>query len=70
MVAELRMERRPNMRYRTEGEAFMRESTMPLERPAGAIAGARPIKTLTWWLSLGWMARVANACAVPCEKPM
>jgi len=34
---------------------------MPFERPAGDIAGARAMKTLTWSLSLGWTARVAKA---------
>ena len=47
MVAELRMDRLPNMRNRTDGDALTSESTTPLERPAGAIAGARPMKTLT-----------------------
>lgn len=28
------------------------------------------MKTLTLLLSLGWIASVANAWAVPCEKPM
>jgi len=28
------------------------------------------MNTLTLLLSLGWIARVAKACAVPCEKPM
>lgn len=53
MVAELRIERRPNMRKRTWGEALTRASTIPVDRPAGDIAGARAIKTLTWSLSLG-----------------
>lgn len=61
MVAELRMDRLPNMRYRTDGEALTRESTTPFDSPAGAMAGARAMKTLTWWFNLGWMARVANA---------
>lgn len=61
MVAELRIDRLPNMRYRTDGEALTRESTTPFDSPAGAMAGARAMKTLTWWFSLGWMARVANA---------
>jgi len=43
---------------------------MPLERPAGDIAGARAIKTLTCSLSFGCTARVAKAWAVPWENPM
>lgn len=31
----------------------MRASTMPLERPAGDIAGARAMNTFTWSLSFG-----------------
>lgn len=61
IVAELRMERRPNNKNRTEGDAVTSASTIPLDKPAGAIAGARAIKTLTWLLSLGWMAKLANA---------
>jgi hypothetical protein len=55
------MERRPNNKNRTEGDAVTSASTIPLDKPAGAIAGARAIKTLTWLLSLGWMAKLANA---------
>ncbi len=43
---------------------------MPLESPAGDMAGASAMKTLTWSFSFGWKAREANACAVPWEKPM
>lgn len=53
ILAELSMERRPNRRKRTCGEAFIRESTMPFERPAGDIAGASAINTLTLSFSLG-----------------
>lgn len=70
IVAELRMDRRPKRRNRTCGEALIRASTIPLERPAGDMAGAKAMKTLTCWFSLGWIARVAKACAVPWEKPM
>ena len=55
------MERRPKRRKRTCGEALTSASTMPFERPAGDMAGARAIKTLTWSLSLGCTARVAKA---------
>jgi hypothetical protein len=47
MVAELRIERRPNRRNKTEGDAVTSTSTIPLDKPAGAMAGARAIKTLT-----------------------
>lgn len=70
IVAELRMERRPKRRKRTCGEAFINESTIPFERPAGDIAGARAMNTLTFSLSFGCTARVAKACAVPCENPI
>jgi hypothetical protein len=70
MVAELRMERRPKRRKRTCGEALTRASTTLLESPAGDMAGARAMKTLTWSFSLGWIARLAKAWAVPWEKPM
>jgi hypothetical protein len=61
IVAELRMERRPNKRNKTEGDAVTSASTIPLDKPAGAIAGARAMKTLIWLLSLGWMAKLAKA---------
>lgn len=70
MVAELSMDRRPKRRNSTCGEALTRASTMPLDKPAGDMAGARAIKTLTCSLSLGWMDKLAKACAVPWEKPM
>lgn len=47
MVAELRIERLPNSRYSTCGDALTSASTMPLDKPAGDMAGARAIKTLT-----------------------
>lgn len=65
MVAELRMDRLPKRRNRTCGDALTSESTTPLDSPAGAMAGAKAMKTLTLLLSFGWMARVAKACAVP-----
>jgi len=49
--AEERMARRPKMRKRRVGEAFMRPSTIGAERPLGRMAGARAIKTLTFWFS-------------------
>lgn len=70
MVAELRIARRPKSRKRTEGDDLIRASTTLLESPAGDMAGARAINTLTCWLSLGLTAKLAKACAVPCEKPM
>ena len=70
IVAELRMERRPKRRKRTCGEALTSASTMPFERPAGDMAGARAMKTLTWSFSLGCTAKVAKAWAVPWENPM
>jgi len=39
-------------------------------RPLGDMAGASAIKTSTLSLRVGWIERVAKACAVPCEKPM
>lgn len=47
MVAELKMERRPKRRNKTDGDALTSESTTPLDKPAGAIAGARAMNTLT-----------------------
>jgi hypothetical protein len=47
IVAELRIERRPNRRNKTCGDALMSASTIPFESPAGDIAGAKAIKTLT-----------------------
>ena len=70
MVAEERMDLRPKKRYMRVGEAFMRLSTMGAERPGGAMAGARAMKTLIFWLSCGWMLRAAKAWAVPWLKPM
>lgn len=48
----------------------MRESTTPLRSPAGDMAGARAMKTLTFSFSFGCIESVANACAVPWEKPI
>ena len=70
MVADVRIALRPNARNSTSGEALTNESTIPLFRPAGDIAGARAMNTSTLSLSVGWMESVAKACAVPCEKPM
>ena len=70
IVAELRMLRLPKARKSTSGEALTSASTTPFCNPEGAIAGARPTKTLTLSLSLGWVESVANAWAVPCENPM
>lgn len=70
IVVELSIERRPKRRNRTCGEAFMSESTMPFLKPAGDMAGARPMKTLTLSFSFGCIESVAKACAVPCENPM
>ena len=47
IVAELRIERRPKRRYKTCGDALTSASTMPLESPAGDMAGASAMKTLT-----------------------
>jgi len=43
----------------------MKELTIPIAKPGGAIAGARATKTLTFSFRLGWMERVAKAWAVP-----
>lgn len=69
MVAELSKLRRPNKRNSTSGEVFIKESTIPVVRPGGDIAGARATNTSTLSFNVGWIERVANACAVPCENP-
>lgn len=51
-------------------EAFINQSTMGAARPAGLIAGARAMKTLTFSFSSGCILRAAKACAVPWLKPM
>ena len=61
MVAELRMLRRPNARNNTSGEAFINASTTPFCKPEGAMAGARPMKTLTFAFNFGCIEREANA---------
>ena len=61
MVAELRILRRPKARNSTSGDALTSESTTPFFSPAGDIAGARPMNTLTLSLSLGCVDRAANA---------
>jgi len=53
MVAELRIDLRPKSRKRTEGDALTRASTIPFDSPAGDMAGARAMKTLTWSFNLG-----------------
>lgn len=70
IVVELRMERRPKRRNRTSGEAFISESTTPFLNPAGDIAGASAMNTLTLSFNFGCIDSVAKACAVPCENPM
>jgi hypothetical protein len=65
MVAELSKLRRPNNRNRTSGEVFIKESTVPVVRPGGDMAGASAMNTSTLSLSVGWIERVAKACAVP-----
>ncbi len=65
IVAELRMLRRPKARKRTSGEALTSASTTPFCRPDGAIAGARPMNTLTLSFNFGWVDSEANAWAVP-----
>ena len=47
-VAEDKIDFLPNARKRTSGEALTKESTMPLLRPAGDMAGARAMKRLTF----------------------
>lgn len=61
IVAELRMDRRPKRRKRTCGDALISASTIPLERPAGDIAGAKAMNTLTFSFNLGCIDNVANA---------
>ena len=61
MVAELRMLRRPKAKKRTSGEALTRASTTPFRSPAGDMAGAKPMKTSTLLLRVGWMDSVAKA---------
>ncbi len=70
MVADGRMVFRPNARYKMSGDAFTKASTMPDATPFGDMAGASAMKTSTFSFNVGWMDKVANACAVPCEKPM
>ena len=43
---------------------------MPDATPLGDMAGASAMKTSTFSFSVGWMDKVAKACAVPCEKPI
>lgn len=70
IVVELKIERRPNRRNKTCGDAFISESTTPFLKPAGDIAGARAMNTLTLSFSFGCIESVAKACAVPCENPI
>ena len=53
--------RRPNARKRTSGDAFTREFTTPLWRPAGDMAGASAINTLILSLSIGCVDSAAKA---------
>ena len=61
MVAELSMLRRPKAKKRTSGEALTKASTTPFRSPAGDMAGAKPMKTSTLLLRVGWMDSVAKA---------
>ena len=70
IVAALSMLLLPKSRKITSGDALIKASTIPLERPAGDMAGAKAIKTSTLSLRRGCIESVAKACAVPCEKPM
>jgi hypothetical protein len=65
IVAELSKLRRPNRRNNTSGDVFMKESTVLVVRPGGDMAGASAMNTSTLSLSIGWIERVAKACAVP-----
>ena len=69
MVVLLRIAFRPNKRKRTAGDVLTNMLTIPDAIPGGAIAGASAIKTSTFSFKLGCIERVANAWAVPCEKP-
>ena len=42
-------------------DAFIKPSTTGADKPAGLIVGASAMKTLTFWLSCGWMERAAKA---------
>ena len=53
IVVELRILRRPNARKITSGDALTRESTIPFDRPAGAMAGARATNKSTLSFSVG-----------------
>lgn len=53
MVALVRIALRPKARKRTCGDALTKESTIPDVRPGGDIAGARAMKTSTFWLRVG-----------------
>lgn len=70
IVVELKIDRRPKSRKSTCGDALTSASTTPLNSPAGDMAGANAMKTLTLSLSFGWIASAAKACAVPCENPI
>lgn len=70
IVAELSKLRRPKRRKSTSGEVFMNESTVPVVKPGGDMAGASAMNTLTLSLSVGWIERVAKAWAVPWENPI
>lgn len=53
IVAELSKLRRPNKRNSTSGEVFMKESTNPVVRPGGDMAGASAINTSTLSFNVG-----------------
>lgn len=61
IAVELRRLRRPKRRKRNTGEAFIRESTIALDKPDGAMAGARATKTSHFVFKVGWIERAANA---------
>ena len=79
--AEERIALRPKTRYRRVGlgiyelgysewqcctyEAFINPSTTDAANPGGLIAGARAMKTLTFWLSWGRIDKAAKAWADP-----
>lgn len=55
------MLRLPNARNMTSGEAFIKESTTPLCKPAGDIAGASAMNTSILSFNWGCVESVANA---------
>ena len=61
---------RPKARNKTSGDALTKASTTPFRRPAGDIAGASAMKTLTLSFNRGCVESAAKAWAVPWENPM